>query len=82
MKLSLRQKAWVFRGMGVLVFVLIFLIPLKKNPWFLVPAFGDLIALIYLNQKWWRCPNCGKWLGSDMGEYCRHCGGKLDYDAK
>ncbi len=82
MKLSLRQKIRVIWGMAGLTFVLIFLIPLTKDLWLLLPAIGCAIAVIFLNQKWWRCPKCGKWLGRDRGEYCQHCGGKIDYDGK
>ncbi len=82
MKLSLRQKVRVIWGMVGLTFALIFLIPLAKSLWSLLPAIGCMTAVIFLNRKWWRCPNCGEWLGRDMGKYCQHCGEKIDYDAK
>lgn len=82
MKLSLRQKLRAIWGMGGLMVALIFFAGLIQNPWPLLPAAGCGIALVFLNLKWWHCPNCGKWLGRTYGEYCQHCGGKIDYDAK
>lgn len=38
----------------------------------LMIATGVFHAVLY------RCPACGKYLGRDRGNFCRHCGARLD----
>mgnify|MGYP003301656096 CR=1 FL=1 len=39
-----------------------------------VVAFSGLIPHFLYNK----CPHCGKQLGRNDGEFCQHCGGKID----
>ena len=41
-----------------------------------------LAGMVALNFAWLRCPYCGSWLGKHPGEYCKHCGGKIDWKKK
>lgn len=82
MKLSLRQKRRVIGGLLGLVIALTILCITLERSWYDLVVMGGAVAGIILNFVWWRCPSCGGWLGRDRGEYCRHCGKKIDYDAK
>ena len=35
------------------------------------------VVLGVISFKYWRCPQCGKWLGWAK-QSCKHCGEKLD----
>lgn len=39
-----------------------------------IVAFSGLIPDFLYNK----CPHCGKHLGRNEGDYCQHCGGKID----
>lgn len=42
-------------------------------------GFGFYAAWAAVELKFWRCPHCGKDLRWErIGQYCRHCGRKLD----
>lgn len=43
-----------------------------------VPGLLLMIAAVVLNTVLYRCPACGKHLGRDGGDFCRHCGARLD----
>ena len=80
MKLSLREKMWVTRGVLILGLLMLFAIPVSL--WFLLLATVCVIGGAIFSSTQIRCPHCGKWLGRELGEYCIHCGTMIDYDAK
>lgn len=43
-------------------------------------AAGIVVTMLDLAMyiAFWRCPHCGRFLGRDVGDYCTHCGKKLD----
>lgn len=42
-------------------------------------GFGFYVVWAAVELKFWRCPHCGKSLWREgIGQYCRHCGRKLD----
>ena len=78
MKLSLRQKEYVDAAIliaGILIMLAGHGILVLAGT---LVTFGALALHIY----WWRCHHCGQFLGRDKGEYCQHCGKKIDYDKK
>jgi len=46
----------------------------------LVAGIGLAAAIGYgvVYTSVWRCPNCGEYLGKDVGTKCPHCHEKLD----
>ena len=42
-------------------------------------VFGALILLSVLALAFWRCPHCGKGLGSLNTKHCPSCGKKIDF---
>lgn len=43
-----------------------------------VGGLGFLAASLLINLLFLRCPACRRYLGRDEGEYCPHCGHRLD----
>lgn len=41
-----------------------------------------VVAALPLNLAWIRCPECGKWLDRDPGNFCKHCGAQIPWDEK
>ena len=41
-----------------------------------------VVAALILNLVWIRCPECGKWLDRDPGNFCKHCGAQIHWDEK
>ena len=85
MKLSLRQKIWIIRGVLGIAMVLLFLILVVDGglpELFKYLVIGGIIVGLTLNLCWWRCPACRRFMGRDGGEYCPYCGKKIDFDAK
>lgn len=41
-----------------------------------------LAVALPLNLVWMRCPECGKWLGRDLGNFCKTCGAQIPWDEK
>ena len=76
MKLKTAKIIFCIGGiLMILLFVLYFLTPIRA---FLIAAivmaFADLIFWILFG----RCPACGKYLGRQSGEYCSHCGERIE----
>ena len=76
-----------FTAIGVTLVLLLVLVMLYKNPGYLgifskdtVFAFQSILiaAFIGFSAVNWRCPSCGKYLGSNINRRgCRHCGVRL-----
>ncbi|SFQ06763.1 hypothetical protein SAMN05216343_12245 [Oscillibacter sp. PC13] len=81
--MSLKQKQMVSVGIMVAGLFPMILCVLDGNRqqlmWLGMLVFFAGMALNFLLV---RCPHCGKWLGQHPSEYCRECGGKIDYQAK
>ena len=45
-------------------------------------ALLAVAAGVVLGLRWIRCSHCGSWLERNDGQYCQHCGEKIDWDAK
>ncbi len=82
MKLSLRQKQWIMGGLICLASVSVVLLIAFDSIYADLFLIGSVTAAFLFRVIWWRCPECGKWLGHDKGTYCSHCGREIDYDAK
>ena len=66
-----------------ILFIAGFLIMMAASIWepFLIigtiVAFSGLIPDFLYNK----CPRCGKHLGRNQGDFCHHCGGKIDEES-
>ena len=80
--MSLKQK----QGVVILVLgvslVMVIAGASGDKTWAEVTGFIGLLAGFALDLAWHRCPHCGEHLGKYSGEYCKHCGKAIDYDAK
>ena len=45
-------------------------------------VIGSVGLALPLNLAWMRCPECGKWLDRDPGNFCKHCGAQIPWDEK
>ena len=36
-----------------------------------------LILIFAVRAKFWKCPYCGKYIGRDLGYFCKNCGKEL-----
>ncbi len=43
----------------------------------LIVCVGSLMIIIIIRILFWRCPYCEKYIGRDLGKYCRNCGKEL-----
>ena len=71
------RKAQKLRDMLLLIGFVMMLGSYIYEPLFIpgmIVAFSCLIPDFLYNK----CPNCGKRLGRNEGEYCHHCGRKID----
>ena len=41
-----------------------------------------VVAALILDLVWMRCPECGKWMDRDPGNFCKHCGAQIPWDEK
>ena len=81
MKLTLRQKEYV--DAAILAAGILIMLAGRIGPvMLLLVGFLAMLGAVVLHMCWWRCPHCGQFLGRDKGEYCQHCGKKIDYDKK
>lgn len=65
----------VLIGFAVLCMALLY--TFEKNL-FGILCLLSLAGAVGVNVVFWRCPRCGRWLGRDGGEFCRHCAAELD----
>lgn len=77
--MTLRQK----QGL-ILLLTVVGLVLALWHPNVVVMAAGIMLllaaSLLYL--VWIRCPECGKWLDRDPGNFCKHCGAQIPWDEK
>jgi len=74
--MSLNQKMWL--NIAVLAVGLFFTIAGYKGILEGVGLFLLMVGFI-LNIFLIRCPKCGAWLGKYPGDYCKNCGGKIEW---
>ena len=90
--MSLRQKKYtvfaVMLGVPVLLGVVVFALPAGPNMerfmdevW-CAAFFLAVVAGFGLHLFWMCCPHCGRHLDRNYGQYCQHCGEKIDWDEK
>lgn len=77
--MTLQQKQWL-----ILLVTVVSLILMLWHPTIGVMIVGLVLlwAAIILTLVWLRCPECGKWLGRDPGDYCKMCGAKIPWNEK
>lgn len=81
MKMTLNQKQWLCIGMMAFGIFLLLLANAAENGKQILVITGCLCVMggLVLHFKLVRCPHCKEWVGKHPGEYCRHCGEKLDW---
>ena len=62
----------------ILIFLLLFVGAIYHSYIFLLFGLGLTVITLVFSFIFWRCPECGGFLGRDRCKYCRHCGAKLD----
>ena len=80
--MSLKQKQGVMILVMAVSLVMVIAGASADTIWAEAIGLIGLLAGFALNLAWYRCPHCGEHLGKYPGEYCKHCGKKIDYDAK
>ena len=74
--MHLKKVLHIINGLWGITIVLFLMTSIWVHfAWF---AMGNACVMIWFNCRYWRCPHCDKWLGSDVPSYCRHCGKQLD----
>ncbi len=76
--MKLKTVITVSRISYVLVILLFLIALIWRARLFYWLALGLIVLLAVFSLIFWRCPECGRSLGRDRCEYCRHCGRKLD----
>ena len=76
--MSLREK----QRISVAVLVAGALVGLIFRKWLVIPAFLLVAAGLALCFLWLRCPACGALLFPHPGNYCKHCGAKIEWDKR
>lgn len=78
MKLNHKSTEWllyILVGVIVVALILLRLTHLAVFAWIsVITPFVWLPFELIFN----RCPHCGKYLGRQIGRYCRHCGKELE----
>ncbi|WP_300415993.1 hypothetical protein [uncultured Oscillibacter sp.] len=78
--MTLKQKELV--SAAVLIAGLLLILLCGKHILFWPLGLAVALGSVVLWKRWWRCPNCGQFLGRTKGRYCPHCGKEIDYDTK
>ncbi len=78
MKVQTMRK--VFLGLMAVVLALLLLGWMGERPILSGVAVGILVASALCFWVFWRCPYCGKNLGTLSARHCPNCGAKLDPD--
>ena len=81
MKLKyVRKRTFIILGVGLLVALLG--IAMKQQATLIMLGLLMMFSSVIHHVIFYRCPHCGKHLGRDGGDYCRHCGTSFDEDPK
>ena len=76
--MKVRTMRKVFAGLLTLVLVLLLIGWVSETPILSGVAIGILLASGLCFWVFWRCPYCGKNLGTLDARHCPHCGAKLE----
>ena len=77
-KMNLKKTRKVILSLFVAIFVTGMAAGILESMVFAVITLGLCVALVAVSLTFWRCPHCGEYLGRNVGQYCTHCGKKLD----
>lgn len=77
-ELKPQQIKKIFDISAITIVVIVAIGSLLENLPICVIGFVLMIGAVVFNLVFNRCPRCGRHLGRDGGEYCRHCGVKFD----
>ncbi len=76
--MKLKQVKYLIYALGGACILMVALLGLTNSQVFLWLTLVLAVAAVAVSLVWWRCPYCGEHLGRDVGEYCSHCGRRLD----
>ena len=76
--MSLNLVKTIVRILAVLVLVFVLLARLTQSTAFTCLAIGSLFLILLVELIFWRCPDCGKFLGGLYVKHCPNCGCDLD----
>lgn len=77
--MTLRQK-WRFTEILAIIGLIVLLMSAVIG--LIMPSIVLMVLAMILNLVWLRCPECGKWLGRDPGNFCKSCGTQIPWDEK
>ena len=76
--LKMGQIRKIFNIAAITIVVIVAIGSLLENLPICVIGFILMIGDAAFNIIFYRCPQCGRHLGRDGGDYCQHCGAKFD----
>ena len=78
MKLSLKRKWMILRGTSIALTALVIAGALFRRMWLVAAGVALVVPWLIVQQRWWRCPACGRSLGPlERIRDCPHCGEEL-----
>lgn len=78
--MRLRNVITMVRVLVVLIVVFVLLARVTQATAFICLAIGMPFVLLVVELVFWRCPDCGKFLGGLYVKHCPNCGSKLDLE--
>ena len=76
--MSLNLVKTIVRILAVLVLVFVLLARLTQSTAFICLAIGSPFLILLVELIYWRCPDCGTFLGGLYVKHCPNCGCDLD----
>ena len=77
------RKAYLLKSLLTFCTVVFLLLSLLATGFFSWLLFFFAViagaAMLVVNFKYWKCPECGKNLGGSKPIYCPHCSERLDW---
>lgn len=78
--MRLRNVITIVRVLCALVLVFVFLAMVTQATVFTCLAIGTPFVILAVELVFWRCPDCGKFLGGLYVKHCPNCGCELDLE--
>lgn len=70
----------IVRLLAVFTLVFVFLARVTQATALICLAIGMPLAILVVELVFWRCPDCGKFLGGLYVKHCPNCGNRLDLE--
>ena len=78
--MRLRNVITIVRILCVLIVVFALLAAVTQATALICLAIGTPFVILAVEMIFWRCPDCGKFLGGLYVKHCPSCGCKLDLE--